>query len=60
LYASALKAKDTRSVMAVFFETEKSKFATPADRIDGSTRGSLPNWKGPGCVKQEVLNHCAK
>src|SRR6266478_521952 len=41
----------------VLLKREKSKLSTPSERSRGSARGSFPNVKSGGAVKQEGLNH---
>src|SRR4029077_16501022 len=41
----------------VLLKREKSKLSTPSERSRGSARGSFPNVKSEGAVKQEVSNH---
>jgi hypothetical protein len=36
--------------MSVRLAIEKSKLLMPSARRNGLTRGSLPNWNGPGSV----------
>jgi hypothetical protein len=56
---SVRNSRSSRSLAAnlVLLNREESKLSTPYERSRGSTRGSFPNVKSGGAVKQKELNH---
>src|SRR5260370_13477116 len=56
---SVRNSRSSRSLAAnlVVLNREESKLSTPYERSRGSTRGSFPNVKSGGAVKQKELNH---
>src|ERR1044071_8547902 len=56
LNTSVRNSRLNRSVIDVFFNSEKLKLLIPGPRIVGSVRLSLPSVKAAGTVKHETLN----